>query len=107
MRAAHALASHIDPRTHWPMRGGAYRRGSGVLKARESALLARDGEAVLQLFAENALVVTSSGRIFIGREQIKIWVQDQTERAQRDEAGPRYQQSAKLSWPGKVYREDW
>lgn len=79
----------------------------GVLKAREAALIAHNGEAVLQLFAENALVVTSSGRIFIGREQIKTWVQDQTERAQREEAGPRYQQGAKVSWPGKVYREDW
>ena len=78
-----------------------------VLKAREAALIARDGEAVLRLFAENALVVTSSGRIFIGREQVKNWVQDQTERGQREEAGPRYQQGAKVSWPGKVHREDW
>lgn len=78
-----------------------------VLKAREAALIARDGEAVLRLFADNALVVTSSGRIFIGREQIKNWVQDQTERAQREEAGARYQQGAKISWPGKVHREDW
>jgi len=29
------------------------------------------------------------------------------ERGQREEAGPRYMQGSKLSWPGKVYREDW
>jgi Domain of unknown function (DUF4440) len=78
-----------------------------VLKARETALLARDVDAVLQLFADDALVVTSSGRFLMGRDQIKSWVQDQVERGQREEAGPRYQQGAKLSWPGKVYRDDW
>ena len=81
--------------------------GEAVLKAREAALLARDLNAVLNLFAEDALVVTSSGRFFIGREQIRSWVQDQVERAQREEAGARYLQGAKLSWPGRVYRDDW
>lgn len=78
-----------------------------VLKSREVALLSRDLNAVLNLFADDALVVTSSGRIFIGREQIRNWVQDQVERGQREEAGARYFQGAKLSWPGKVYRDDW
>lgn len=81
--------------------------GESVLKAREAALLARDLAAVLNLFADDAIVVTSSGRIFVGREQIRSWVQDQVERGQREEAGPRYIQGAKLSWPGKVYRDDW
>jgi hypothetical protein len=81
--------------------------GEAVLKAWETALLARDVEAVLQLFADDALVVTSSGRFMIGRDQIRSWVQDQLERGQREEAGPRYLQGAKLSWPGKVYRDDW
>lgn len=81
--------------------------GEAVLKAREAALLARDLNAVLNLFAEDALVVTSSGRIFIGRERIKNWVQDQVERAQREEAGTRHMQGTKLSWPGRVYRDDW
>jgi len=39
--------------------------GEAVLKAREAALLARDLNAVLNLFADDALVVTSSGRIFM------------------------------------------
>jgi hypothetical protein len=81
--------------------------GEAVLKAREAALLTRNVESVLQLFAENALVVTSSGRIFIGRDQIRAWVQDQVDRNQREQAGPRYRQGIKLSWPGKVYRDDW
>jgi Domain of unknown function (DUF4440) len=81
--------------------------GEAVLKARETALLARDVEAVLQLFADDAVVVTSSGRFLMGRDQIRGWVQDQVERGQREEAGPRYLQGAKLSWPGKVYRDDW
>jgi hypothetical protein len=29
------------------------------------------------------------------------------ERSQREDAGPRYQQGARLSWPGKVSRDDW
>jgi Domain of unknown function (DUF4440) len=81
--------------------------GEAVLKARETALLARDVEAVLQLFADDAVVVTSSGRFLMGRDQIRGWVQDQVERGQREEAGPRYLQGAKLSWPGKVSRDDW
>jgi len=81
--------------------------GEEVLKARETALLARDVEAVLQLFTDDALVVTSSGRLLMGRDQIRSWVQDQVERGQREEAGPRYLQGTKLAWPGKVYRDDW
>ncbi len=48
--------------------------GESVLKAREAALLARDLEATVNLFADDALVVSSSGRIFMGREQIRNWV---------------------------------
>ena len=36
-----------------------------------------------------------------------MWVQDQVDRQQREEAGPRQIQGNKLSWPGKVYRDDW
>jgi uncharacterized protein YfaQ (DUF2300 family) len=78
-----------------------------VLQARETALLTRNVAAVLQRFADDALVVTSSGRVMKGHDQIRSWVQDQVERSQREEAGPRYQQGTKLSWPGKVYRDDW
>jgi hypothetical protein len=78
-----------------------------VLKARETALLARNVEAVLQQFAGDALVVSSRGWLLSGRDQIRSWVQDQVERSQREEAGPRYQQGTKRSWPGKVYRDDW
>ena len=78
-----------------------------VLKAREAALPGRDPDAVLTLFAEDAIVVTSSGRLLIGREQIRVWVQDQVDRRQREEAGPRQVHGNKLSWPGKVHRDDW
>jgi hypothetical protein len=78
-----------------------------VLTARETALLQRNVDAVLQQFADDALVVSSSGRLLGGRDQLRSWVQDQVERSQREEAGPRYQQGTKLSWPGKVYRDDW
>jgi hypothetical protein len=78
-----------------------------VLKARGTALLERNVDAVLQQFADDALVVSSSGRLLKGRDQIRSWVQDQVERGQREELGPRYQQGTKLSWPGKVYRDDW
>jgi hypothetical protein len=78
-----------------------------VLNARETALLERNVEAVLQQFADDALVVSSSGRLLRGHDQIRSWVQDQVERSQREEAGSRYQQGTKLSWPGKVYRDDW
>jgi hypothetical protein len=78
-----------------------------VLKAREAALAARDFEAILGLFADDAVVVTSSGRLLIGKEQVRTWVQDQVDRRQREEAGARQAQGSKLSWGGKVYRDDW
>jgi hypothetical protein len=82
-------------------------QADSVLKAREAALAAGDLDAILRLFADDAIVVTSSGRFLIGKEQIRGWVQDQVERHQREEAGSRYTQGNKLSWAGKVYREDW
>jgi len=78
-----------------------------VLKAREAALVARELDSVLGLFADDAVVVTSSGRLLIGKAQVRVWVQDQLERQQREEAGPRQAQGNKLSWAGKVYRDDW
>jgi hypothetical protein len=36
-----------------------------------------------------------------------VWIQDQVDRQQSEEAGPRQMQGTKLSWPGKVYRDDW
>lgn len=78
-----------------------------VLKAREAALAARDFEAIMGLFADDAVVVTSSGRLLIGKDQVRVWVQDQVDRRQREEAGPRYVQGNKFSWAGKVNRDDW
>jgi hypothetical protein len=78
-----------------------------VLKAREAALVAHELDSVLGLFADDAVVVTSSGRLLIGKVQVRVWVQDQIERQQREEAGPRQTQGNKLSWAGKVYRDDW
>jgi hypothetical protein len=82
-------------------------QADAVLKAREAALATGDLDAVLRLFADDAIVVTSSGRFLIGTEQIRGWVQDQVARRQREEAGSRYSQGNKPSWAGKVYREDW
>lgn len=78
-----------------------------ALKAREAALAAGDLHAILSVFADDAVVVTSSGRLLIGKEQIREWVQDQVRRHQHEEAGSRYGQGNKLSWAGKVYRDDW
>ena len=78
-----------------------------VLKTREAALLRSDLDAIVALFADDAIIVTSSGRLLIGKEQIRVWVQDQVDRQQREEAGSRQMQGNKLSWPGKVYRDDW
>jgi hypothetical protein len=78
-----------------------------VLRAREAALAAGDLHAVLSLFADEAVVVTSSGRLLIGKEQIRGWVEDQIGRHQREEAGSRHLQGNELWWSGKVYREDW
>jgi len=89
---------------------GTYGQGTdaeSVLKAREAALTGHDLDAILTLFADDAIVVTSSGRLLIGKEQIRVWVQDQVDRRQREEAGPRQIHGNKLSWPGKVYRDDW
>lgn len=78
-----------------------------VLRARETGLATRDFDAILSLFADDAVVVTSSGRLLIGKEQVRVWVQDQVDRRQREEVGPRQVQGNKLSWAGKVYRDDW
>jgi hypothetical protein len=77
------------------------------LKTREAALMRSDLDAILTVFADDAIVVTSSGRLLVGKDQIKVWVQDQVERQQREEPGPRQMQGNKLSWPGKVSRDDW
>lgn len=78
-----------------------------VLKAREGALIERDMDKILAMFADDAVVTTSSGRKLLGKEQIRVWVKDQVDRNQREEAGPRQREGDKLSWAGKVYREDW
>jgi hypothetical protein len=78
-----------------------------VLKAREAALAAGDLDVILRLFADDAVVVTSSGRFLLGKEVIRGWVQDQVDRRQHEEAGSRYIQGNKFSWAGKLYREDW
>jgi hypothetical protein len=78
-----------------------------VLKTRETALTSGDSDAVLRLFADDAVVVTSSGRLLIGKEQIAVWVKDQVNRQQREEAGARQVQGNKLTWSGKVHRDDW
>lgn len=59
------------------------------------------------MFADDAVVTTSSGRRLIGKDEIRVWVKDQSDRSQREEAGPRQRDGNKLSWAGKVYREDW
>ena len=78
-----------------------------VLKSRERALIERDLDRILALFADDAVVTTSSGRKLVGKQQIRVWVKDQVDRNQREEAGPRRRDGDKLSWAGKVYREDW
>ena len=84
-----------------------YAPGDEVLKARESALSAGDPDAVLRLFADDAIVVTSSGRLLIDKEQIGAWIQDQVKRRQREEAGARQVQGARFGWSGTVWRADW
>ena len=81
--------------------------GESILKAREAALAARDAAAVMALFADDAVVGTSSGRVLVGKEQIRVWVADQVDRQQREEAATRQAQGNKLAWSGKVYRDDW
>ena len=78
-----------------------------VLRAREAALAAGDLDAILSVFADDAVVVTSSGRLLIGKEQIGVWVHEQVDRHQLEEAGSRQVQGNKHSWAGKVYRDDW
>ena len=78
-----------------------------VLRAREAALIERDVKKILAMFADDAVVTTSSGKRLIGKDQIRVWVKDQSDRSQREEAGPRQRDGSKLSWAGKVYRDDW
>lgn len=43
-----------------------------VLKSRERALIERDLDKILALFADDAVVTTSSGRKLVGKQQIRI-----------------------------------
>jgi hypothetical protein len=91
---------------------GSFGRAQGteaesVLKVREAALAAHDADAVMALFAEDAVVGTSSGRVLVGRDQIRVWVADQVDRQQREEPGTRQVQGKELAWSGKVHRDDW
>jgi hypothetical protein len=45
-----------------------------VLRAREAGLAAGDLHAGLSLFADEAAVVTSSGRLLVEKEQVRGWV---------------------------------
>ena len=58
--------------------------GESVLRAREAALAARDADAVMAPFADDAVVGTSSGQVLVGKEQSRLWVTDQVERQQRE-----------------------
>ena len=78
-----------------------------VLRAREHALVERDIDKIMAMFSDDAVVTTSSGRHLLGKSQIRVWVKDQVDRSQREEAGPRQREGNKLSWAGKVYRDDW
>jgi len=79
-----------------------------VLQAREAALLARDVERVLALFADDADVTTSSGRHFTDKQGIRSWIQEQVDRSQREEVvGTRRVEGVRLTWNGRVYRTDW
>jgi hypothetical protein len=79
-----------------------------VLRAREAALLDRNIEGVLELFADDADVTTSSGRRFTDKPGIRGWIQEQVDRNQREEVvGNRRTQGDRLVWSGRVYRTDW
>jgi len=79
-----------------------------VLREREAALLARNVEGVVALFADDADVTTSSGRRFMNKEGIRGWVQDQADRSQREEVvGSRRMQGGRLAWSARIYRADW
>jgi hypothetical protein len=79
-----------------------------VLRAREAALLARSVEGVLDLFADDAEVTTSSGRHFLDKQGIRGWIQEQVDRDQREEVvGSRRPHGDRLVWTGRIYRTDW
>jgi hypothetical protein len=79
-----------------------------VLRAREAALMTRDVERVLAVFADDADVTTSSGRHFTDKQGVRSWIQEQVDRNQREEVvGTRRMEGGRLTWNGKVYRTDW
>ncbi len=77
-----------------------------ALRARETALRARDADALLRSFADDAIVVTPSGRLLIGKDQIRVWTQDQVQRGQREKAGSRHVQATSshgpAAWPART-----
>jgi hypothetical protein len=82
-------------------------RALEVVNTREEALLARDTEAVVATFADDATVRSSSGRNLTGTDEIRGWVQDQVERGQIEVAGRRQVFGERMSWTATTSRDDW
>jgi hypothetical protein len=78
------------------------------LEARAQALRDRDVEAIVALFAGDATVRSSGGRISAGTDEIRAFTQDQVDRNQVEElVRPRAVEGDTVRWTVRVSRDDW
>jgi rhodanese-related sulfurtransferase len=78
------------------------------LDARFAALRAGDVDAIVALFAEDATVRSSGGRISTSPEEIRAFALDQVSRNQAEElVRPRQVEGDVVRWTVRVSRDDW
>jgi|GEM_PF-4860576 len=86
-----ALAQEPDPLT--------------VMEAYDLALEAKDVEGALALFADDAVLTTRQGQ-FVGKEEIRAWLERLVTQNERIEVFGRQAAGDKITWQNKFFRAD-
>jgi hypothetical protein len=86
-----ALAQEPDPLT--------------VMEAYDLALEAKDVEGALALFADDAVLTTRQGQ-FVGKEEIRAWLERLVTQNERIEVFGRQTVGDKITWQNKFFRAD-
>lgn len=76
-----------------------------VMEAYDIALQAGDIEGALAMFADDAVLTTRQGQ-FVGKEQIRAWLERLVAQNDRIEVAGRQAEGPKVSWQNKFFRAD-
>jgi hypothetical protein len=89
--ASSVMAQELDPLT--------------VMEAYDLALRAKDVEGALALFADDAVLTTRQGQ-FVGKEQIRTWLERLVTQNASIEVANRQVSGDKVTWDNQFYRAD-